>query len=101
MTTMLDAPADTLLGRRDRSLFETMYSAGLLVSDLVGINVDDMDVDGGTLVVRGKGKLERVALLGRPAIKSMREWLESRDGLVAGMPAPPDAVFLNRFGRPV
>jgi integrase/recombinase XerC len=99
MTKLLDAPADTRLGTRDRALFETMYSAGLRVSELVGINVDDMDLDGGTLVVRGKGKRERVALLGRPAIKSMREWLEARDGLVAGMPAPPDAVFLNRFGR--
>jgi integrase/recombinase XerC len=99
MTKLLDVPADTPLGTRDRALFETMYSAGLRVSELVGINVDDLDVDGGTLVVRGKGKRERVALLGRPAVKSMREWLALRDQLIAGLTAHPAAVFLNRFGR--
>jgi integrase/recombinase XerC len=99
MTKLLDTPGDTTLGTRDRALFETMYSAGLRVSELVGVDLDDMDLDGGTLVVRGKGKRERVALLGRPAIKAMREWLAVRDTLVAGLRASPAAVFLNRFGR--
>jgi integrase/recombinase XerC len=99
MTKLLASPADTPLGIRDKALFETMYSAGLRVSELVGVNVDDMDLDGGTLVVRGKGKRERVALLGRPAVKAVREWLTARDHLVAAMPAVPKAVFLNRFGR--
>jgi integrase/recombinase XerC len=99
MTKLLDAPTDTPLGVRDKALFETMYSAGLRVSELVGIDVDDMDLDGGTLVVRGKGKRERVALLGKPAVKAMREWLTVRDDLMAALPSKPTAVFLNRFGK--
>lgn len=99
MTKLLDAPGATSLGIRDRALFETMYSAGLRVSELVGVNVDDMDLDGGTLVVRGKGKRERVALLGKPAVKALRDWLSAREQLIAGMPGAPAAVFLNRFGR--
>ena len=57
--------------------------------------LDDMDLDGGTLVVRGKGKRERVALLGKPAVKALREWLAARETLVAGMPGTPAAVFLT------
>jgi integrase/recombinase XerC len=99
VTRLLEAPARTAPGTRDRALFETMYSAGLRVSELVGLDIDDLDLDGGTLVVRGKGKRERVALLGRPAVAALRDWLAARAGLIAEQPKLPAAVFLNRFGR--
>ena len=53
-------------------------SAGLRVSELAGLNVDDLDLDGGVLTVRGKGKKERLALLGGPATKAVRNWLSKR-----------------------
>jgi integrase/recombinase XerC len=99
VTRLLAAPPASPLGCRDRAMLEMLYSAGLRVSELVGVDLDDLDLDGGTLVVRGKGKKERVALLGRPAVASVRDWLEVREALVAGRAAAPAAVFVNRFGR--
>ena len=56
VTKLIRAPAPTPLGARDRAILETLYSAGLRVGELVGINIEDMDLDGGILTVRGKGK---------------------------------------------
>ena len=62
---LLDAPgAKDKFARRDRAILETIYSAGLRVSELVGLNVADLQLDDGVAVVRGKGKKERLALLG-------------------------------------
>jgi integrase/recombinase XerC len=72
---LVAAPARTTLGSRDRAILETLYSAGLRVSELVGVNIDDLDLDGGVLTVRGKGKKERLALLGGPAAGAVRAWL--------------------------
>src|SRR5437773_1375918 len=53
-------PSDQPLGVRDRAILETLYSAGLRVSELTGLNVDDVDLDDGCATVRGKGKRERL-----------------------------------------
>lgn len=91
--------ADHAAEARDTAIFETIYSAGLRVSEAVGLNVADLDLDGGTAVVRGKGKKERLALLGRPAIAALSKWLEFRAGLLkAGGAASEAAVFLNKNG---
>ena len=96
---LLDAPlADDPLGLRDRALLETLYSAGLRVSELTGLNLEDVDLDSGLATVRGKGKRERLALLGRPALKALRRWLEQRGGMASGRVRAPDAVFLNKNG---
>jgi integrase/recombinase XerC len=97
VTKLVKAPAPTALGARDRAILETLYSAGLRVSELVGINIEDMDLDGGVLTVRGKGKKERLALLGKPAADAVRAWLAERAAVEAGKTSP--AVFLNRFGK--
>jgi integrase/recombinase XerC len=94
---LVEAPAPTTLGTRDRAMLETLYSAGLRVSELVGLDLDDLDLDGGILTVRGKGKKERLALLGRQAAQAIRAWFDERALLVAGR--PQSAVFLNRFGK--
>ena len=91
---LLAAPGTlTPFGLRDTGILETIYSAGLRVSEVVGLNVADVDLDEGVLLVRGKGKKERLALLGVPAKLAVQAWLEVRN--------PPGAgpVFLNRFGR--
>jgi integrase/recombinase XerC len=95
---LVASPDTTPLGCRDRAILETLYSAGLRVSELVGLNIDDADVDGGVLTVRGKGKKERLALLGGPAVKAVKDWLDER-ATVAAKVKPSPALFLNRFGQ--
>jgi integrase/recombinase XerC len=96
---LLDAPpADDPLGLRDRALLETLYSAGLRVSELTGMNVEDMDLAEGMATVRGKGRKERLALLGPPALKALRRWVDARPAVVGGLRQPPPALFLNKNG---
>src|SRR6266446_6623030 len=95
MTRLLEAPAaDTPMGLRDRAILETLYSAGLRVSELTGLNLDDVDLDSGLATVRGKGKRERLALLGPQALAALQAWLAVRPEGVRG----GDAVFLNKSG---
>jgi integrase/recombinase XerC len=79
---------------RDRAILETLYSAGLRVGELVGLNVDDLDLETGTAVVRGKGRRERLALLGKPAKRALERWL----AVQYGSGSKPQAVFLNHRG---
>jgi integrase/recombinase XerC len=97
VSKLVAAPIATPLGCRDRAMLEALYSAGLRVSELVGLNLDDLDLDDGLVTVRGKGKRERLALLGDPARKAIRGWLEERATLLNGR--EDAALFLNRFGR--
>jgi integrase/recombinase XerC len=94
---LLAAPsADTALGLRDRAILETLYSAGLRVSELVGLELDDLDLGDGVATVRGKGKRERLALVGEAARQAITCWLEARAGLLEGIGRRSNAVFLNR-----
>ncbi len=96
---LLEAPpADTPLGLRDRAILETLYSAGLRVSELTGLNVGDVDLDSGLATVRGKGKRERLAPLGEPALAALKTWLAQRELALGTAARTPDAVFLNKRG---
>jgi integrase/recombinase XerC len=96
---LLAAPPDVPpLGRRDRAILETLYSAGLRVSELAGLNLDDVDLSDGVLVVRGKGKKERLALLGGPAKAALAAWLADRAALLADRKRQSPAVFVNKAG---
>ena len=98
ITRLLATPeGDSPLVLRDRAMLETLYSGGLRVGELVGLTLDDLDLDGGTVTVRGKGKRERIAILGEPAVAAIQAWLEAR-GAVARIPARQRAVFLNHRG---
>jgi integrase/recombinase XerC len=88
-------PGDTPLGLRDRAWLETLYSAGMRVSELTGLNLADLDLDEGTATVRGKGKRERLVMLGPPAVAAIREWLPAREALARG---ERPALFLNKNG---
>ncbi len=90
-------PADWA-GSRDRALLETVYSAGLRVSELVGLDVADADLNDGVVVVRGKGKKERLALLGPAAVAALNAWLPERGALLSRVGADSPAVFLNKDG---
>ena len=76
---------------RDRAVLETLYSAGLRVSELVGLNTDNLDFIGGVIKVYGKGKKERLAPIGEVAIRTIRDYLDKRR-------TGSRAVFLNRSG---
>jgi integrase/recombinase XerC len=96
---LLSAPdAQSRLGSRDRAILETFYSTGLRVSELVGINFNDLDLNGGTVIVRGKGKRERIAVLGSIAAAAIRDWLEQRGKVDRGSRVDRAAVFLNHHG---
>src|SRR5262249_21364733 len=99
MRKLLEAPSVAEpLGLRDRAILETLYSAGVRVGELTGLNLDDLDLDSGLLTVRGKGKRERLALLGTEALNALRQWLGVRDGVVPQRARSQTAVFLNKNG---
>jgi len=99
VTTLLEAPpANEVEGIRDRALLETLYSAGLRVAELVGMNVDSWDRDANVVRVYGKGKKERIAPIGRHAAKALGHWLEVRTPAPDAKSADRQALFLNRFG---
>lgn len=100
---ILEAPAvDKLLELRDRAMLEVLYGAGLRVSELVGLSMQDVDLRARLVRVLGKGNKERLVPLNEGAIDAVRAWLERRGELLA-TPRPkqdPSAVFLNfRGGR--
>lgn len=93
-------PADSAAGLRDRAILETMYSAGLRVSELVALREGDLDFDQQILRVRGKGRKERIAPLGSFAVKAIDRYAARRRRDPAAENPPRDApVFVNRFGR--
>ena len=118
---LLVAPARDPFGLRDRAMLETVYSAGLRVSELVGINLGDLRLTEGLVRVRGKGKRERFAPLGSYAVKAIRAWFAPRRELLVGKmdvlgrtravpkrsraakiptntPSADTPLFLNKFG---
>jgi len=98
--TLLTAPpANTAAGIRDRAILETMYSAGLRVSELVGLNLPDWDRSSGIVRVLGKGRKERLAPIGSYASKALLQWLEVRQADPQAPEKQRSAMFLNRFGR--
>ncbi len=61
---------------RDQAILEVLYSAGVRVAELVGLNIEDVDLDAGAATVMGKGRKERVVLLGGKAVAAVRAYLE-------------------------
>jgi integrase/recombinase XerC len=90
--------AETGLGKRDRAILETLYSAGLRVSELVGLEMDDLDLNDGVATVRGKGRRERLALIGDAARQAIGKWLDARAALLEGNGRSSVAVFVNKNG---
>ncbi|MDZ4755117.1 MAG: tyrosine recombinase XerC [Phycisphaerae bacterium] len=99
---LLSAPDDRdLLGARDRAILETLYSTGIRVSEVVGINRADVNDAGEAIIIRGKGRRERVVPLGSHALQALRHYVQMLDGELskAGLAADPDApLFVNKHG---
>jgi len=108
------AGRSTAIALRDRAIVETAYAAGLRISELAGATVGELDMRRGELRVLGKGRKERIGLLGRPARHALEEYLaDGRPVLLArgrtlpgsgpaeptaGRVAEPPELFLNRAG---
>ncbi len=94
---VLEAADDgTVLGRRDRALFELLYSSGLRASEICGLNLSDLDVAQGLVRVVGKGNKERIVPVGRAALVAVERYLRSRIDLG---PSNENALFITARGR--
>jgi integrase/recombinase XerC len=98
---LVESPAAaTSLDLRDRAILEALYSAGLRVSELTGLDLGDLDLAEGVATVRGKGKKERLAFFGGSALEAMKAWLAAREQLLVqkARTRTSPAVFLNKNG---
>jgi integrase/recombinase XerC len=84
-------------GLRDRAILELMYSAGLRVRELVSLDDGDLDLRGGTVRVRGKGRRERLGIVGRHARTAIEAWLSSRPKPRTASTSRSQPLFTNRF----
>jgi integrase/recombinase XerC len=86
-------------GIRDRAILELMYSSGVRVRELVGLDDGDLDLHAATIRVRGKGRRERLGIVGSHAQAALRQWLAARPKPAAGKTASrSQPLFTNRFG---
>jgi len=93
-------PADNWLGARDRAIFEALYSTGMRVSELVGLNLDDVDFLGEVIHIRGKGKKERICPIGSSALQSIQRYIEFRNKRMANDSGFDSKVlFANKHGK--
>jgi len=92
MEHFVEAPdIKTVFGKRDRAILETLYSTGIRVSELVGLNIMDVDLIGNVAKVSGKGKKERLVPIGNKAVTAIKDYLDHRA-------ETPQALFLNKNG---
>jgi integrase/recombinase XerD len=88
---------------RDRAILELLYAGGLRVSELTGLRAEDLQLDAGRVLVRGKGDKERVVPLGRPAVEALEQYLERGRPLLqrasAGKRNQTSGLFLSQQGR--
>jgi integrase/recombinase XerC len=93
-------PTDNWLGARDRAILETLYSTGIRVSELVALNMDDVDFLGEVIHVRGKGKKERIAPIGASALQVIQHYMEFRNRRAQNNENFDSRVlFVNKHGR--
>jgi integrase/recombinase XerD len=103
VSELIDGVAgDDPISQRDRAVLEVLYGTGIRISELVGLSLADVDLDGALLRAFGKGAKERIVPLGRPAIRALAAWFD------AGRPeleperwarrGDTEAVFLNARG---
>lgn len=100
--SFITQPDDSPLGKRDRAILETLYGAGVRISELVSLDVDDVDMEDGSLLVRtGKGSRSRRVPLGRQARRALEAYLVGvRPALATGSrgKGAAGALFLNARG---
>ncbi|MEE3273254.1 MAG: tyrosine recombinase XerC [Acidobacteriota bacterium] len=93
--SLLESPADTDLGRRDRAILELLYATGLRAAELTGLNTNNINLDERTVQVVGKGRKERLIPFGSHATDAIRNYLEIRNS----WSNPSGALFLSPKGK--
>jgi integrase/recombinase XerC len=103
--TLDEAQVDALLkapdlgrpaGLRDRALLELLYSTGMRVAECSGLNLEHLDLSGGSVRVFGKGRKERMGLVGKPARRAVESWIKERSALLQKHRRTSEqAVFIN------
>jgi integrase/recombinase XerC len=100
ITQLLALKTDDFLSVRDLAIMELLYSAGLRLSEIVSLNLEDLDLAGNQLRVTGKGQKMRLGIMGKEAKKALLAWLQVRQTIQnANLKADPKAVFLTEQGR--
>ncbi|WP_027329699.1 tyrosine recombinase XerC [Marinimicrobium agarilyticum] len=92
----VEVKEEGFLGSRDRALLELIYSSGLRLAEAVGLNIQDVDLREGAVIVTGKGNKTRQLPVGKPARAALKTWLQER-----GPMAPPEesALFIGQRGK--
>lgn len=106
MSQLLDAPdASTPLGRRDRAILELFYASGIRLSELVALDLEDVDLAGRMVRVMGKGRKERIVPFNQKAAAALRAWLKDRVALranaksqISNPKSRDDPLFVNARG---
>jgi len=102
--TLLEMPnRDDTFAARDRAILEMLYSTGMRVSELAGLDLPALDFGSGMVRVTGKGNKQRLAPIGTPALESINAYMGQRDGLIRdrlkrGLAPDGEALFLNTRG---
>jgi integrase/recombinase XerC len=100
---LLEAPGDNdILSARDKAMLEVLYSSGIRVSELVELEMADMDLTEGVLRVKGKGRKERLTPIGSQAIRAVQRYFELRSiDMRSQQGSHGTRVFLNKHGEPL
>lgn len=94
---MVDIPTnDETLAVRDKAMYELLYSSGLRLAELIGLNLDALDFSDASVRVIGKGRKSRIVPLGSYAVSALQTWLLLRTSIVK---SGEEAVFVNRTGK--
>ncbi|MGB9735055.1 MAG: tyrosine recombinase XerC [bacterium] len=97
--TLIEQPEiDKFLSLRDRAILELFYASGVRVSELVGLDIENIDINIGYIKVKGKGNKERVIPINRKAIDVIKLYLHERAYFLNNKP-DTSAVFLNKYGK--
>jgi integrase/recombinase XerC len=97
---LLAAPdPSTPQGQRDRALLELLYASGLRVSELVNLDLGEVDLDTNEIRVWGKGSKERMVLMGKPASEAVSNYLGRGRPKLLGDKKKTNALFINRYGQ--
>jgi len=93
--------AKTPFGLRDRAMLEVLYSAGLRVSELVGLRVTDLDSKTGAVRCIGKGDKERIVPVGKKALSTVEHYVQEARPKLIGKAKGSPMLFVNRRGGPI
>ncbi len=101
---LIEAPgSDDTFAARDKAVLELLYSTGIRVAEMTGLNINDLDIAAGMVMVRGKGNKERLAPVGGPALDAIHTYLPQRDDLLhqrlqRGQDTDSSPMFVNSRG---